>query len=73
VEELNGPEWEQAMSAAFEKESAVSKRLEGYEELGSNLGIRVGQAAIVSGPNGSQTLQDSADLSEIEAAIAAVE
>jgi protein-disulfide isomerase len=73
VEELNGPEWEQAVSAGFEKESAISKRLEGYEELGANLGIRVGQAVIVSGPNGSQTLQDSADLSEIEAAIAAVE
>jgi protein-disulfide isomerase len=73
VEELNGPEWEQTMAGAFAKDSAISKRLEGYEELGRGLGIRVGQAAIVSGPNGSQTLQDSADLSEIEAAIAAVE
>jgi protein-disulfide isomerase len=73
VEELNGPEWEAAMAGAFKKDSAISKRLEGYEELGRDLGIRVGQAAIVSGPNGSQTLQDSPSLSEIEAAIAAVE
>jgi protein-disulfide isomerase len=73
VEELNGPEWEQAMAGAFAKDSAISKRLEGYEELGRDLGIRVGQAAIVTGANGSRTLQDSASLSEIEAAIAAVQ
>jgi protein-disulfide isomerase len=73
VEELNGPEWEAAMTAAFDKNSAISKRLEGYEELGSKLGIRVGQAAILSGPNGSRTLQDSPSLSEFERAIAAVE
>jgi hypothetical protein len=73
VEELNGPEWEAAMTGAFDKNSAISKRLEGYEELGSALSIRVGQAAILSGPNGSRTLQDSPSLSEIERAIAAVE
>jgi hypothetical protein len=61
------------MAGAFAKDSPISKRLEGYEELGSGLGIRVGQAAIITGPNGSQTLQDSAGLNEIEAAIAAVE
>jgi hypothetical protein len=73
VEELNGPEWEAAMEGAFEKDSAISKRLEGYEELGRDLRIRVGQAAIVTGPNGSQTLQDSPSLGEIEQAIAEVE
>jgi protein-disulfide isomerase len=73
VEELNGPEWEEAMEGAFEKDSAISKRLEGYEELGQELGIRIGQGAIVTGPGGTKTLQDSAPLSEIEEAIAEVE
>jgi protein-disulfide isomerase len=72
VEELNGPEWEQTMKGAFAKNSAISKRLEGYEELGQQLGIRIGEAAIVSGPNGTVTLQDSPPLKEFEKAIAEV-
>ena len=50
----------------------IAKRLAGYEELGSDLGIRVGQAAIVSGPNGTKTIQDGAKLDQIERAIAEV-
>ncbi|HSS33209.1 MAG TPA: thioredoxin domain-containing protein [Solirubrobacterales bacterium] len=73
VEELNGPEWERAMETTGESESPINRRLAGYEELGQELEIRVGQALIVSGPNGTQTLQDSAKLGEIERAIEAVE
>ena len=72
VEELNGPEWEKAMETGTEKGSAISKRLERYEELGRDLGIRTGQAMIVNGPNGTRTLQDSPKLGEVEAAIAEV-
>ena len=50
------------MEGAFEEnggpDGAIAKRLAGYEELGSDLGIRVRQAAIVSGPKGTETLQD---------------
>ena len=48
-------------------DGAISKRLEGYEELGRDLGIRTGQATIVSGPSGTRTLQDGPSLAEIEA------
>jgi protein-disulfide isomerase len=73
VEELNGPEWEEAMKTAREPESPITKRLEADEELGSKLGIRYGQAMIVTGPHGTETLQENAKLGEVEKAIAKVE
>jgi protein-disulfide isomerase len=73
VEELNAPEWEAAMEQNGGSDGSISKRLESYEELGRDLGIRVGQAAIVTGPKGTETLQEGPSLAEIEAAIAAVE
>lgn len=73
IEELNFPEWQQDLEENGGSHGAIAKRLEGYEELGSELGIRVRQAAIVSGPNGTQTLQDGPKLGEIERAIEAVE
>ncbi|MGE5407746.1 MAG: hypothetical protein ACM3NV_03960, partial [Syntrophothermus sp.] len=51
----------------------IAQRLEGYEDLGRRLGIRYGQAMIVSGPNGTQTLQEGPTLAEVKEAIAAVE
>jgi Thioredoxin len=73
VEELNAPEWEKTLEEGQEGGSPIAQRLEGYEELGRNLGIRFGQAAIVTGPNGTRTIQDGAELGQIEQAIAEVE
>jgi protein-disulfide isomerase len=73
VEELNFPEWEQDLEEKGRPGGPYAKHLEGYEKLGEQLGIRVGQAMIVSGPNGSETLQEGPSLSEVEAAIAKVE
>ena len=73
VEKLDGPEWEADLEENGGPDGPISRRLEGYEELGRKLGIRVRQAAIVSGPNGTVTLQDGPKLSEIEKAIAEVE
>jgi protein-disulfide isomerase len=73
VEELNAPEWESALDEKGQAGGPMQKRLEAQDELGQELGIRIGQAAIVSGPNGTRTLQDSADLGEIERAIAEVQ
>jgi protein-disulfide isomerase len=73
VEELNAPEWEETLEKDGGTNGPIAKRLEGYDELGQELGIRLGQAAIVSGPNGTRTLQDSAGLGEIAQAIAEVE
>ncbi|MFN8216987.1 MAG: thioredoxin domain-containing protein [Solirubrobacterales bacterium] len=72
VEELNGPEWEDAMEKATEPDSPISQRLDRYEELGRDLEIRTGQAMIVSGPGGTRTLQDSPTLAEVERAIGEV-
>lgn len=73
VEELNGPEWEADLEDNGGRDGAIAKRLEASEQLGRDLGIRYGQAAIVTGPNGTQALQDGPTLGEIERAIAAVE
>jgi len=73
VEELDFPEWKEDLEKKGQNDGPIDKRLEGYEELGQDLGIRVGQALIVSGPDGSETLQDSPSLAEIEAAIRKVE
>jgi len=72
VEELNGPEWEEDLEDKGGPGGAISKRLEGYEELGRSLGIRVRQAMIVNGPNGTETLQDGPSLGQVERAIEAV-
>jgi protein-disulfide isomerase len=73
VEELNGPEWEADLEQKGPPDGAIAKRLEASEELGRDLGIRYGQAAIISGPNGTRTLQEGPSLAQIERAIAAVE
>jgi protein-disulfide isomerase len=73
VEELNAPEWESDLEDESGSDGAIAKRLEGYEKLGRDLGIRTGQALIVTGPKGSRTLQDGPSLAEAEAAIAEVE
>ncbi len=70
IEEMNEPEW----LAYLEEngEGSIATTLQGDEELGRGLGIRTGQAAIVSGPGGTETLQDGPSLEQIEAAIEAV-
>lgn len=73
IEELNEPEWLEYLEGNGGSDGAISQKLQGYEELGRDLGIRTGQAAIVSGPGGTRTLQDGPSLAQIEAAIEAVQ
>lgn len=72
IEELNEPEWLEYLEDNGGSDGAISQKLKGYDELGRGLGIRTGQAAIVSGPHGTQTLQDGPTPAEIEAAVEAV-
>ena len=72
IEELNEPEWLEYLEENGGSDGPISQKLKGYDELGRGLAIRTGQAAIVSGPHGTQTLQDGPSLAEIEAAIEAV-
>jgi len=53
--------------------SATEVSLKQQEELGSKLGIRFGQALVIEGPGGNETLQENPSLKEIERAIEAVE
>jgi protein-disulfide isomerase len=72
VEEMNVPQWERYLRAHGGPSGSIAKKLDGYEKLGADLGIRAQQAAIVTGPNGTRTLQEGPSLAQIEAAIEAV-
>jgi protein-disulfide isomerase len=72
VEELNEPQWRSYLDDNGGSNGPISKRLDGYEQLGANLGIRTRQAAIVTGSRGTRTLQDGPSLAQIERAIEAV-
>jgi protein-disulfide isomerase len=72
IEELNAPEWLAYLEDNGGSDGTIGKTLEGYEKLGRDLGIRTHQAAIISGPRGTRTLQDGPSLAQIEAAIEAV-
>jgi hypothetical protein len=72
IEELDVPEWQRYLDSEGGSAGAISRKLEGYGELGRKLGIRTGQAMVVSGPRGTRTLQEGPSLAEVETAIAEV-
>jgi protein-disulfide isomerase len=65
-------EWREYLERESGEDGEITARLEGYEELGVDLGIRAEPAAVVNGPRGTRTLQDSPDLARLERAIEAV-
>lgn len=69
IGELDVAEWNAYLDAESGPEGEITRRLERYEELGRELGIRAEPAAVLSGPSGSRVLQDSPGLAAIEAAI----
>jgi len=73
IEKLDRREWEDYLEEEGGPDGAISEQLESYEELGNGLGIRVRQAAIVTGPSGTRTLQDGPSLGQIERAIEEVQ
>lgn len=73
VGELEVTEWKETLDREGGTEGPIAEQLEGYAELGDELGIRAGGAMIVSGPGGTRTLQDGPSLPRIERAIAEVE
>ena len=72
IGELEVGEWREYLDEESGEDGAITATLEGYEELGADLGIRAEPAAIVSGPRGTRVLQDSPGLARIERAIEAV-
>jgi protein-disulfide isomerase len=73
VGELDVPEWHEYLEAQSGDGGQIKTTLEGYDELGNELGIRTGEATIVNGPRGTRTLQDGPSLSQIEHAVEAVD
>jgi protein-disulfide isomerase len=72
IGELDVPEWQEYLDSQGGSGGPIAKMLEGYEDLGMSLGIRAGQAMIVSGPSGTRTLQDGPSAAQAERAIEAV-
>ncbi len=72
IGELDVPEWHEYLEAQSGTNGAMQKTLEGYDELGRELGIRTQEATIIAGPGGTRTLQDGPSLGQIEHAIEAV-
>jgi protein-disulfide isomerase len=73
VEELDLEEWQRDLEGNSAAGGSIEQELEYEEELGRRLKIRLGQGMVVSGPNGTETLQEGPSLSEVEAAIASVQ
>jgi protein-disulfide isomerase len=72
IPELDVPQWRDYLDSEGGSDGRITARLARYESLGSQLRIRAQPAAIVNGPHGTRTLQDSPRLSQITAAIDAV-
>ena len=72
IPELDVPHWRDYLNSEGGAGGQIEDRLAGYEKLGTDLSIRAQPAAIVNGPNGTRTLQDSPTLSQITGAIEAV-
>jgi protein-disulfide isomerase len=67
--ELDVPEWNEYLEAQGGTDGQIGRRLESYDELGRQLGIRTGEATIINGPRGTRTLQDGPSRAQIERGI----
>ena len=73
IAELDVPEFRDYLDSEGGAGGRIHDRLARYEKLGAGLGIRAQPAAIVNGPGGTRTLQDSPTLSQISGAIGALD
>jgi hypothetical protein len=64
--------WKQDYERSLEPDSEVTKRLEEQDQLAIDLELRAQPALVVTGPGGTEILQDAPDLAAIRAAIADV-
>jgi protein-disulfide isomerase len=69
VSDLDVSEWEQAFARGGGPDGPITRRLGVQDDVARGLGLRSEPSAIVSGPAGTETLQDSPSLGQIEAAI----
>lgn len=72
VERIEIPVWRRDYRRGLEEGSSVNRRLEDYDKIAIDLELRAAPALIVSGPGGTEVLQDGPDLATVRSAIAAV-
>ena len=72
ITHLDVIEWTKAYEDGLEDGSEMTTVLEDQDKLAFDLEIRAEPAAVVSGPNGTEIVQDSPDLEEIQQAIDSV-
>ncbi len=65
-------DWEESFDAGIEEGSEMTARLEAQDKLAIKLGIRAEPAVVVTGPRGTEVVQDAPDLDQIQQAINAV-
>ncbi len=61
--------WKEDYEQGLEPDSEVTQRLEEQDKLAIDLELRAEPALVVTGPGGTEVLQDAPDLAEIRAAI----
>jgi len=69
---LDVPAWKEYLESNGGSDGTIAERLEADAELGDQLGIRTQVAMIVSGPDGTRTLQEGPTLAQVERAIEGV-
>lgn len=72
IQQMDVEQWQADFDAGLKEGSAMTATLEDQDKLAIQLGIRAQPAAVVTGPNGTRTVQDAPDLARIEAAIGEV-
>src|SRR4051812_24564690 len=68
IAELDVPQWENDFAEGGGTDGSITRKLQRQDEVARGLGLRAQPSVIVTGPNGTETLQDSPTLNEIEAA-----
>jgi protein-disulfide isomerase len=69
IGELDIEQWEQDFVDGGRPDGVITKSIEAQDEVARGLGLRAAPSAIVSGPVGTETLQDGPTLDEILAAV----
>ncbi|MCO5314954.1 MAG: thioredoxin domain-containing protein [Solirubrobacterales bacterium] len=72
IQGLDPDQWQKDFDAGVREGSAMNEALEAQDKLAIKLGIRAEPAVVVTGPGGTEIVQDAPDLARIEAAISEV-
>jgi protein-disulfide isomerase len=69
IGELDVDQWKQDFTSGGRSDGGITRSIEAQDEVARGLGLRAAPSAIITGPRGTETLQDSPDLGQILAAV----